>query len=533
MPASARALASAANEDSIEDLLARGRASLAAGRAAEAQALFEQAAAKDSNSLRTRAWVIRSWMQQGRINDALDETDKLSTAGEKGPAIDYLYGMAFALKAREYIVQGVQGGIIDMSFADAVKYLASATEADPVLYQDAFSLLAEAAWHMQKLDVARAAAEKALALQPKNATAALMLGKVALSQFVVANGDEGRKAEADAHWEAARAAFEKAAANLGNPTAPGEQTLLAQIHVQQGFTFGWKQKTDEAAREYGAALGFDPMEVDFGQVLGQLGAEKFLAALEDGAQNYEKRFGAASAGDALLRWWLGYARFTQKQYAKADEAFANAVKKSPAFFNSWFYMGLARYQQQDYEGAVAALRRNFDENASDLVASIGSNRDVNLSILDFLIGWCASKTRNLEAAVLSEIQAAVVPEHAPYWNNVGLFYRDAGDALKASDRAEDKQLAASHFDKAYKAYSSALALAPEDPSLLNDTAVMLHYYFHRELDRAREMYKKATERAQTELAKPDLAPDLRKLYTTALRDSKDNLAKLDKGILEN
>jgi hypothetical protein len=43
------------------------------------------------------------------------------------------------------------------------------------------------------------------------------------------------------------------------------------------------------------------------------------------------------------------------------------------------------------------------------------------------------------------------------------------------------------------------------------------------------MYVKAGERAKIELAKKDLKPDRRELCESALKDSTDNLAKLEKG----
>src|SRR5206468_12831120 len=105
--------------DSVEGLIARGREALEAGKVPEAQKLFEQAAEKDGSSLRTRTWVIRSWMEQGRINDSLDAIDAIARGGAiakgragakdgpttkgdasakggvSGKEIDYLYGMAF------------------------------------------------------------------------------------------------------------------------------------------------------------------------------------------------------------------------------------------------------------------------------------------------------------------------------------------------------------------------------------------------------------------------------------------------------
>jgi tetratricopeptide (TPR) repeat protein len=88
-------------------------------------------------------------------------------------------------------------------------------------------------------------------------------------------------------------------------------------------------------------------------------------------------------------------------------------------------------------------------------------------------------------------------------------------------------------EKAYELYSKALALEPENPAYLNDTAVMLHYYLDRELERAKEMYKQANARAKVLLERKDLKPDERELYKIAERDSRNNLAKLEKGIKTN
>ncbi|MFT5288863.1 MAG: Tfp pilus assembly protein PilF, partial [Planctomycetota bacterium] len=64
-----------AAEDDVTALVRRGRTKLDAGDAAEAQVLFEEAAAKADNSLATRMWVLRAWMEQGRSNDTLDALD--------------------------------------------------------------------------------------------------------------------------------------------------------------------------------------------------------------------------------------------------------------------------------------------------------------------------------------------------------------------------------------------------------------------------------------------------------------------------
>ena len=81
-----------------DDLIARGRALLDAGELDGALELFEQADAESKGTLSTRMWVLRVWFAQDRINDAFNQTDALAE-NNKGPDLDYLYGMGSFLKA--------------------------------------------------------------------------------------------------------------------------------------------------------------------------------------------------------------------------------------------------------------------------------------------------------------------------------------------------------------------------------------------------------------------------------------------------
>ena len=510
--------------------LARGRALLAAGRAAEAQPVFEALSARDGDSLRTRVWVIRSWIDQGRINDSLDAIDALDKLPEnRGPALDYLYGMAFVAKARDYIGRNVQGQIVQMSYVDAVGFLQRATETDPELYGDALFPLAEAAWQSQEPEIARAAVERALARDPANAEAALLAGKLALARFAEVKGDAEREADAEADWQAARAGFERVVELAAASAEPARRALAAQAYNQLGHTFLWKERRAEAAGAYGAAAALDPTSIDFTQLLGALGPESFLAALEKAAGAPAPASDAQSSADATVLWWLGYARFAQKQYEGAEAAFTAAVGKAPAFVNSWWYVALARYHRQNYAGAVEAIARNWDENPADLVASVTAGKEIAVPIVTYLVGWCAQQTEplNAEAGMLCEVLANVEPAKSDHWNNAGLFWRDAGERLVRSGGAEEKARAKEHFEKAYAFYLHALEMEPDNPGFLNDTAVMLHYNLDRDLDRALAMYKQATARAEAELAKPDLDKDKREWFQIALRDSKNNTKLLE------
>lgn len=525
----ALALLSSAKLDQVGDLISKGREALESGKPADAQKLFDQAAEKDKNSLRTRTWVLRSWMDQGRINDSLDAIDALSKGGAKGPEIDYLYGMAFSQKARGYLSSGVANGPIQMSLEDAVQFLEKATKADPELARDAFVPLAEAAWYCQKLDVARGAAEAAVKRSPKDGDAQLMLGKVAFSQFSAAKDDAAMKGEADAAWEAAKGAFSRALEIYKMPKDAAEIDKLASANLNLGHAFAWKERWSEAELAYAAAVVVKPSAVDLTQVQRALGGERFLVTVEAALSGLAKDEKANPADVAALTWWVGWARLDQKQYEKAEEALAAAVAKKPDFINSWFFLAVAREGKKDMEGALAALRKYADANAEDLGVMLLKDPDTSVRVIDNLVGFCAEKQMNQDAAFLSELECGIYPNETRYWNNAGLFWREAGDGLRKGADPDAKKKSAALFEKSWKDYAKALEIEPENPALLNDAAVILHYYLDRNLDQARAMYRKAAERAKAELAKPDLSKELRDLYETALRDSTNNLEKLEKG----
>jgi len=89
------------------------------------------------------------------------------------------------------------------------------------------------------------------------------------------------------------------------------------------------------------------------------------------------------------------------------------------------------------------------------------------------------------------------------------------------------------YEESWRAYEKAVALRPEDANLLNDGAVILHYYLHRDYDKAQEMYEKAIEISTALLAAPDkLSADQLESARKAKREATDNMANLAKGVHE-
>lgn len=530
LPTAARA------QETPEALVQQGRALLVQNKAVDALPLFERADQLSGGKLATRLWVLRCWMQMGRINDALDAIDKLAKT-EKGPAIDYLYGMGFWFTAKDRLAQNAGGAIIGMNFGDATTYLKKCTAADDKSWPDAWLALAESAWYSQDLESARAAAEKACAVEPKDAPAHLLLGQIAFSQYVTVASDEAQKDKAAAHMQAARAAFEACDALLAGCSTPADRAQRGQAQKQLGDLACWAKDKAAAEKAYGRALGYDPNAAKIDELYRGIAAsfdkefaEVFLATIELAEKTFVESWGAENTGDATILWWLGWARLDQKQYDKAEEAFAGAVKKWPQYFNAWFFIGIARYSRQNFDGAIAAMSRHYKENRDDMVATVQQNKDRYLAILDSLVGKAAESQEIVAAAQLSEVQALAEPRTSRYWNNAALFWRDAGDGLRRNPGETEQKLALQYFETAFQEYEKALELEPENPNYLNDTAVMLHYYLDRDLERAKSLYQKAAERAAALLEKKGLSVADKEAYQIALRDSKNNLAKLEKGI---
>jgi tetratricopeptide (TPR) repeat protein len=519
----------AAARESADELIARGRAALAEGKLDDAQAAFDAAAALEA-SPRTRVWVVRGWIARGATDEALIAVDELKAARAPASDVDYLYGLAFHAAAAQAVASGSAGAFTQSQFQDAVAYLKRALAADAERYRDAWLALADAAWNAPDLETAAAAAAKAAEIEPANAAAHLIRGRVAFSRYSSAR--ESDPSAAEALWKDSLAAFETAARVLGAPSERARMSQLADALVQIAYLHQWKQDVDAAAVAYSAAMAWDPALVDFGAVRSLVGAERFAAMVAAAVPQLEKRRGERDPVEATLLWWHGFAQFEASRFAESEAAFRRTLELWPSYVNSWYYVFRCAYSQQRFADALAALERYFEADPDGLAAALASQPELNLPIVEYLVGWCANganhggEPKNDKAALLCEMLTRARPEVARYWNNLGLFLRDHGEQMRLRDKDVDPALLARQWEAAYAAYQRTLELEPENPNYLNDTAVMLHYYLDRELDRALAMYEKAARRADEELARKDLSPTDREIVQIAKRDSNDNLRKL-------
>ena len=148
--------------------------------------------------------------------------------------------------------------------------------------------------------------------------------------------------------------------------------------------------------------------------------------------------------------------------------------------------------------------------------------------IDHLISNCYAREAWTEAAALAELCAEAEDRNPRHWNNLGLFLRYQADEAKKDETLLPAVMTAL-AERSLEAYERALELAPDDPGLVNDTAVLLHYYLDRDLERAGEMYLRAAELARAKLSAEELPEDERASLEKVVADATANTAALAGG----
>ena len=139
--------------------------------------------------------------------------------------------------------------------------------------------------------------------------------------------------------------------------------------------------------------------------------------------------------------------------------------------------------------------------------------------------------RNRDGALLSEMLAEAQPDQARHWNNLGLFLRDEGeqleiDAYRNKTAKPDPAVLVDLYGRSYRAYQRALELNPEDPQLINDLALMMHYHLGPDLVQAEAMYRQALDLVAQRLAASGISEDDRLRFAQTKMDIEDNLKAL-------
>ncbi|MBM3975766.1 MAG: hypothetical protein FJ299_02110 [Planctomycetes bacterium] len=540
---SATSLRVAERGDDVQRWLDEGRALLEKGDPAGAQKLFEKAAAAEKDSLRTRTWVLRAWLDQGRINDVRDAADELNRAHKGAPEVAYLFGLASLKSAEQKLASGRPDASVGFDFQDAVTNLKEALASRRPEFSDAWLPLSRAAWNASDHSTALQAGEEAVKVHPQRADAWRQLAAAALSSHIALR--ESDAAAAAKHVARAVEGCRKTIALLGEPRDAAALRALADAELGLGDALLWQADIKGGGEAYARALALDPTIADPGALWQRLGNEGFHAMITGALDGFVKRHGDADTRASTLCWWAGSACFTLARHEEAEQRFTRALEQAPNLLSSLYYLARVRTARGDGMGAADALRKFKEADASQLMTWLAfeSFAEQNRAMLAWVSGNCHFKAEGLRtaaklsealpfieaAAAVTELRTAWLPEDAEGWSNLGLFTRDQGDVI-AFLRRQKKDLPdpLPLWERAYECYAKSLELDDTNPNTLNDAAVILHYNLRRDIPKARLLYNKAITRANEQLARPDLDPIVRKQLTEELIVwATDNLKKLD------
>jgi Flp pilus assembly protein TadD len=177
-----------------------------------------------------------------------------------------------------------------------------------------------------------------------------------------------------------------------------------------------------------------------------------------------------------------------QDYLDADKLVLESARLNPEIFDAAserasFY--------RSWAGWVRYTRQQRTEEAWDLFVSACGRDPTNNNAVEGL-SWVGARLYEAgdldQARELYRQACMVAPERADFWNNYGLICRDTG-----------------HFEESFRAYRRSMALAPDDPRIINDTALILLYHLHRDLDQAEKWFIRGEDlsRARLEQAKAD------------------------------
>lgn len=142
--------------------------------------------------------------------------------------------------------------------------------------------------------------------------------------------------------------------------------------------------------------------------------------------------------------------------ARVEPAYFDVASETVSYCRSW--AGWVHLRDEDLESARGAF--------IDALGRLPENANAVEGLSH--IGQKLNAAGDLEAArEFFRVACQWAPERSDFWNNYGLLCRDT-----------------ERYDESFVAYRRALRLAPEDPRIINDCALLLQYHLDIDLDLA-------------------------------------------------
>jgi tetratricopeptide (TPR) repeat protein len=348
----------------------------------------------------------------------------------------------------------------------------------------------------------------------------------------------GRTEEETKRYDEAEAAFRTAMEKGKKSAAPCLR--LAELKITRWAAGGSSDAKlrAEAVALWTEAVQREPGGVDLGATYAWLGADA-VAPLD--------AFLEAKPDHLDAIWFRGLAHWAANpvNWPGARDDLMKVVEKNPTFYDAYFYLGdaamrrgeeLSAAQSPDADDAYRAAAKFWaaylEPRATVYAGSLRQSADAGAGIAQRLT-WLAWKAgfgfgQNDQAAAIMRCVVQVTPEDGFAWSNLGLYLRDHAERLTRA-----REDAGALIEEARAAYARAYALLPEDPQVMNDYAVIHHYYLHDEDEMVKDLYRRAMERAQKMLDEGGMDQADQVRIGTALQDATNNLRKLEAGNRRN
>lgn len=423
---------------------------------------------------------------------------------------------------------GTLGGSgVAFAFADAADYYQRACKQDSTL-QSAWVGAANALLWAGDSSRSATTAEEGLTHHPQDLALLLALGGARFACFQAASEEPER---AQAELAAAEAAYRGA-------TEEHEDSAAAARML--GDVLLWKADAVGAKAAYRTAMERDIAQVDLSRLVAGLGGQPAAELIAEYLSSHEET--------AELLFYLGYAEFFSdpRPWSDCRTHFEKALALNEDFTTCYYFLGQGALEEGTRlqgEGAQQDAKRLFYESAESWAAYLRAHGNQQLQTLaaqqdagqaffermKWLSGMAYSGRRMEPSVSLSEWVVLGCPADVEAWNNLALFRRDLGASLAGKDPDRAVRL----WNGALDAYRHAADLQPEDPQVLNDMAVILHYYLQKDDAEATDLYERAVVLAEGILDSAlDRSSEIQRIET-ALRDARNNLAKLKQGNRSN
>ncbi len=324
------------------------------------------------------------------------------------------------------------------------------------------------------------------------------------------------------------------------PGVPSPQVAAADL----ANLLLWKGDKKGAVRALGQWLSAAPADPQTLTAL--LGAARAGAASE--AISVLDPLVKARPRDPLLLWYQGAVyceagdqarRVGNWDEARKDYLASIQASRSAARLRTTYAASAQQYIVRALSGLgyVARARKDPEKAAEWFLKALAENpalkdtRDALMETPARGILYVTDDLRStnqpekvLKAVMIYKKALEYVPNESTWGNNMGLFARDLGTFFWGRGKKDEaKKL----FELSLWGYEKALAVEPNNPRLLNDTALILVYHLKRDLDRAEKLLKRAIREGTAQMkALGTKDPGKKQFLDEAVGDAWQNLGKL-------